>query len=53
MGMQLALHMVTIEDLVPKEHYLRRLEGVLDLSFVHELSLIHIYRTNWWRCLTR
>ena len=36
MGMQLALHMVTIEDLVPKEHYLRRLEGVLDLSFVHE-----------------
>lgn len=32
MGMQLALHMVTIEELVPREHYLRRLEAVLDLS---------------------
>ena len=35
-GMQLALHIATIEDLVPREHILRRLEAVLDLSFVYE-----------------
>ena len=28
--------MVTIEELVPREHILRRLEAVLDLSFVYE-----------------
>ena len=33
--MQLKLHMVTIEDLVPQEHFLRKLEAVLDLSFVY------------------
>lgn len=34
--MQLKYHMVTIEDLVPAEHFLRKLEAVLDLSFVYE-----------------
>lgn len=34
--MQLKLHMVTIEDLVPAEHFLRKLESALDLSFVYE-----------------
>lgn len=34
--MQLAMHMVTIEDLMPREHFLRRLEAALDLSFVYE-----------------
>ena len=34
--MQLKLHMVTIEDLVPEGHFLRRLEQALDLSFVYE-----------------
>ena len=34
--MQMKLHMVTIEDLVPQEHFLRKLEAVLDLSFVYE-----------------
>ena len=34
--MQLKLHMVTIEDLVPPEHFLRKLEAALDLSFVEE-----------------
>ena len=34
--MQLKMHMVTIEDLVPKEHFLRKLESALDLSFVYE-----------------
>ena len=28
--MQLKLHMVTIEDLVPQEHFLRKLEAALD-----------------------
>lgn len=36
MDMQLKLHMVTIEDLVPREHFLRRLEEKLDLSFIRE-----------------
>lgn len=34
--MQLAMHMVTIEDLMPQEHFLRKLEAALDLSFVYE-----------------
>jgi hypothetical protein len=36
MGMQLKLHMVTIEDLVPQDHFLRKPESVLDLSYVYE-----------------
>lgn len=34
--MQLKMHKVTIEDLVPKGHFLRKLESALDLSFVYE-----------------
>ena len=34
--MQVKLHMITIEDLVPKEHFLRKLEAALDLSFVNK-----------------
>ncbi len=34
--MQLKYHIVTIEDLVPQEHFLRKLEAALDLSFVYE-----------------
>lgn len=34
--MQLRYHMLTIEDLAPQEHFLRKLETVLDLSFVYE-----------------
>ena len=34
--MQLAMHMVTIEDLMPQGHFLRKLEAALDLSFVYE-----------------
>ena len=48
MGMQLALHMVTIEELVPREHYLRRLEAVLDLSFVYE-ETSHLYSRRYGR----
>ena len=34
--MQLQMHMVTIEDLVPQGHFLRKLKSVLDLTFVRE-----------------
>ena len=33
--LQLKLHMVTIEDLVPEDHFLRKLDAALDLSFVY------------------
>ena len=36
MDMQIRLHMVTIEDLVPRDHFLRKLESALDLSFVRD-----------------
>lgn len=42
MAMQLKLHMVTMEDLMPQEHFLRKLESVLDLSFVYE-EIRHLY----------
>ena len=34
--MQLEVHMVTMEDLMPQGHFLRQLEAALDLSFVYE-----------------
>ena len=34
--MQLEMHMVTIEDLMPRGHFLRKLEAALNLSFVYE-----------------
>ena len=34
--MQLKYHMVTIEDLVPEEHLLRKVDAALDLSFVYK-----------------
>jgi len=34
--MQLQWHMITIEDLVPPDHFLRKLDALLDLSFVCE-----------------
>lgn len=40
--MQLQMHMVTIEDLVPQGHFLRKLESVLDLTFVRE-ETAHLY----------
>jgi len=36
MGMQLKQHRVTMEDLMPQEHFLWKLESALDLSFVYE-----------------
>ncbi len=46
--MQLKLHMVTIEDLVPEKHFLRKLERVLDLSFVYEETQ-HLYSRKYGR----
>jgi len=46
--MQLKLHMVTIEDLVPQEHFLRKLEAALDLSFIRE-ETVHLYSRRYGR----
>ena len=46
--MQLKYHMVTIEDLVPAEHFLRKLEVALDLSFVYE-ETAHLYSRRYGR----
>ena len=48
MGMQLKLHIVTIEDLVPEGHFLRKLEATLDLSFVRE-ETAHLYNRRYGR----
>ena len=34
--MQLKMHMITIEDLVPADHLLRKVDAILDFSFVYE-----------------
>ena len=46
--MQLRLHMVTIEDLMPQGHFLRRLETALDLTFVYE-ETVHLYSRRYGR----
>ena len=33
---QTALEMVTLEELVPKDHLLRKIDAVIDFSFIHE-----------------
>ena len=37
--MQLKVHMITIEDLVPIGHFLRKLETAMNLSFVYAAPL--------------
>ena len=46
--MQLKYHMVTIEDLVPEDHLLRKLERSLDMSFVGE-ETSHLYSRKYGR----
>ena len=29
---------INIEDLIPKKHILKKIDSILDLSFVHELT---------------
>ena len=36
--LQLKMYMVTIEELVPQNHFLRKLDGALDMNFVYEES---------------
>ena len=38
--MQLKYHIVTIEELVPENHFLRKLEKSLGLSFVKAADLV-------------
>ena len=33
---QIKLHNITIEDLVPKDHFLRKLEAMVDFSFIYD-----------------
>ena len=47
-GMQLKFHTVTIEDLMPQDHFLRRLEAALDLSFVR-VETAHLYSRRYGR----
>ena len=47
-GIQLKYHIVTIEDLVPAEHFLRKLEAALDSSFVYE-ETAHLYSRRYGR----
>lgn len=35
---QTALEIVTVEELVPNDHLLRRIDAVVDFSFIHELA---------------
>src|SRR5215218_4103336 len=35
---QTAIEMVTLDQLVPKDHLLRKIEAVIDFSFIHELT---------------
>ena len=46
--MQLKYHMITIEDLVPQNHFLRKLEAALDLTFVYE-ETAHLYSRRYGR----
>ena len=46
--MQMKYHMVTIEDLVPENHFLRKVEAALDLSFVYE-ETAHLYSQKYGR----
>ena len=46
--MQLKYHLVTIEDLVPENYFLRKLEAALNLSFVYE-ETAHLYSRKYGR----
>lgn len=46
--MQLKYHIVTIEDLVPAEQFLRELEAPLGLSVVYE-ETAHLYNRRYGR----
>ena len=35
-GIQIKMHCITLEDLVPEEHSLRKLEAAVDFSFIYD-----------------
>ena len=35
-GVQIKMHCITLEDLVPEEHFLRKLEAAVDFSFIYD-----------------
>ena len=35
-GVQIKMHYITIEDLVPEVHFLRKLENTVDFSFIYD-----------------
>ena len=51
--MQLKYRMVTIEDLTPENHFLRKLEATLDLSFVYAVTDSTHIKTNASRASER
>ena len=44
-GVQLKLHSLTIEDLVPADHFLRKLEAAVDFSFIYD-AVRNLYSTD-------
>ena len=44
-GKQIKIHCITIEDLVPKDHFLRKIERLIDFSFVYD-EVKHLYSSN-------
>jgi len=36
-GVQLKMHCITLEDLVPDNHFLRKLEAAVDFSFIYDM----------------
>ena len=45
--MQLKLYMVTLEELMPPEHFLRKVDAVLDLSFVRGGNRTSVLNKSW------
>ena len=45
-GKQLKLHMITIEDLVPEDHFLRKLERHMDFNFIYHETACHYSANN-------
>ena len=44
-GKQIKIHCITIEDLVPEDHFLRKIERLINFSFVYD-EVKHLYSSN-------
>jgi len=47
-GTQLKMHYITIEDLVPADNLYRKIDGIIDFSFIYD-EVKHLYSTNTGR----